>query len=127
MKGGRTNLSSLMVVFTFVATGLFWIGTVAVDGSTWWLLFLGITNMLSAITVLAKLDTRYVRGIVVATSLYNLMLFIFQLIAAVALLLSGLVLFSVLTIIGYSAGTLIFLVILVLAYAGSEKILPPSL
>ena len=112
-----------VIAIIFLAAGLFWISIVMLGEGAPLLITPGLASIITAIMLFGIWGAKYAKILAIATAIYNLILLIYQLIAAIILLEINPGLTGIFITIGYLIGTLFFIAILILGYSKSENLL----
>jgi len=104
----------------FLVTGIMWISLAILREGTMLLVEPGIVNLVTGALLITKFWRRYIRALVIASSIYSLIVCSYQLYAASSLLQLGLTTFTIVSLIVYGLGSLAFLFIVVISYINAQ-------
>lgn len=120
----KGSSSSTLLVVAFLLFGAYW-GIPAIIGeATLSLIATSIINIITGIVLLVGWRRHFTKGLVVSTSSYNLVLSGYQVYASSILIGTGLVLFTILTVIPSLVAAIAAGIIVLIAYTNDEIISP---
>ena len=120
----KKNSSSRLLVVVFLLFGAYW-GIPAIIGeATLSLIATSIINIITSIVLFVGWRRAITKGLVVSTSSYNLVLSGYQVYASSILIGTGLVLFTILTVIPSLVAAIVAGIIVLVAYTNDEIISP---
>ncbi|MEE8239246.1 MAG: hypothetical protein V3R13_04080, partial [Nitrososphaerales archaeon] len=118
------NSSSRLLVVAFLLFGGYW-GIPAIIGeATLSLIATSVINIITGIVLFVGWRRDITKGLVVSTSSYNLVLSGYQVYASSILIGTGLVLFTILTVIPSLVAAIVAGIIVLVAYTNDEIISP---
>ena len=122
----KESSSSRLLVVAFLLFGAYW-GIPAIIGeATLSLIATSIINIITSIVLFVGWRRAIKTGLVVSTSSYNLVLSGYQVYASSILIGTGLVLFTILTVIPSLVAAIVAGIIVLVAYTNDEIISPHS-
>ncbi|MBI2183782.1 MAG: hypothetical protein HYU39_02355 [Thaumarchaeota archaeon] len=110
--------SKQLLAAPFIAIGAFWLAAAASSQGPAQLILPGTASLLTGI-FLPRKNTKWIKPLMLVTSIYNIMILTYQAFASYILITIGLTLLGSLGLAGYTLAALLFLVLL--AY-GSIKL-----
>ncbi|MEE9283468.1 MAG: hypothetical protein V3U49_05285 [Nitrososphaerales archaeon] len=120
----KKNSSSRLLVVAFLLFGGYW-GIPAIIGeATLSLIATSVINIITGIVLFVGWRRDITKGLVVSTSSYNLVLSGYQVYASSILIGTGLVLFTILTVIPSLVAAIVAGIIVLVAYTNDEIISP---
>ncbi len=104
----------------FIITGIIWISLAILREGTMLLVEPGIANLATGALLITKFWRRYIRALVIASSIYSLIICSYQFYAVGSLLQLGLTTFTIILLIVYGLGSLAFLFVIIISYINSQ-------
>ncbi|MCP8321257.1 MAG: hypothetical protein H3Z52_10025, partial [archaeon] len=119
MKISPNKLIMSLGIF-FLITGIIWISLAIIHEGTMLLVELGMVNLITGALLITKFWRRYIRALIIASSIYSLIVCSYQFYAASSLLQLGLTTFTIISLIVYGLSSLAFLFIVIISYINAQ-------
>ena len=122
VRSRRESSSSRLLIITFLLFGAYW-GIPAIIGeATLSLIATSIINIITSLVLFLGWRRDFTKGLIVSTSSYNLVLSGYQVYASSILIGTGLVVFTLLTVIPSLVASIVAGIIVLIAYTNDEII-----